>query len=127
MRKILLIASIAALAPAAASAADPATWIAACYDGKDLQYNQTIGGKGFLYLQMASGAYQGIKLVQLSYDGSVICSASDDQPAPGKNHFLKVCADKANNTISVKYTDPAGKEPSISDATPYCKAAVTVH
>lgn len=46
---------------------------------------------------------------------------------PGGNHFLKVCADKTNEVITVKYTDTTGKEPSLKDTAPCCKAAVTVH
>lgn len=124
MRKLLLAAALAALMPAAANAA---TWIAACTDGQNLQYNQTIGGKGVLYLEMASGNYQSMGLVQNSYDGNVVCSVADVKPPSGAELFIKVCADKAHNTITLKYKDPTGKGPSIDDAAPYCQAAVTVH
>ena len=124
MRKMILAALLAALTPAAANAA---TWIAACYDGKNVQYNQTIGGKGVLYLEMADGTYQSVKLVQKSHSEDVVCSVSADKPLPGAEPFIKVCADKAHNTITMKYKDPTGKGQSIDDATPYCSAAVTVH
>ncbi len=103
------------------------TWIAACYDGRTLQFNQTLGGKGSLYLDMGDGDYQGIALVQYSLKGDVICSVDDSVVPPGGEHFLKVCADKENNIITVKYKDPVGKKLSIDDSSPYCKAAVTVH
>lgn len=104
-----------------------ATWIAACYDGKTLQYSQTIGGKGFLYLDVGEGDYQRIALIQNSYNGNVICSVDDSVVPPGGEHFLKVCADATNNIITLKYTDPVKKKLLIDDAAPYCKAAVTVH
>ena len=104
-----------------------ATWIAACYDDRTLQYYQTIGGKGFLYLDVGQGDYQRIALVQNSYNGNVICSVDDSPVPPGGMHFLKVCADAINNIITVRYRDPTGKGPSIDDSAPYCKAAVTVH
>jgi hypothetical protein len=126
MRKLLLTAALVMLMPVAANAAET-TWIAACTDGKTLQYNQTIGGKGFLYLEMADGDYQGIALAQKSYDGNVICSVVDDHTPPNGNHSLKVCADKAHNTITLKYKDPTGKGQSIDDSAPYCSATVTVH
>ena len=85
-----------------------ATWIAACYDGRTLQYSQTLGGNGFLYLDIGDGDYQRIALVQSSYDGKTICSV-DDVRTPGVTHLLKVCADAENNTITVSYKDPTGK------------------
>jgi len=124
MRKLLLAAALSVLMPAGANAA---TWIAACYDGKNVQYNQTIGGKGFLYLQMGNGDYQGVPLIQDSADAKIVCSVVDDHPPPGGTHYLKVCADITQNTISLTYKDPTGKEPPIDGSTPYCKAAVTVH
>jgi len=124
MRKLLLAAVLTLFAPTSANAA---TWIAACYDGKDLQYNQTLGGKGFLYLQMGNGDFQGVPLIQQSADANVVCSVVDDHPKPGAAHYLKVCADMSENTITLTYKDPTGKEPPIDGSTPYCKAAVTVH
>jgi len=124
MRKVLFAALVAALMPAAANAA---TWIAACYDGKNVQYNQTIGGKGVLYLQKDDGNYQGLALTQSSYDGNVVCGVADDKQQPGGGLSIKVCADKAKNTITMKFKDPTGKGQSIDDAAPYCNAAVTVH
>jgi hypothetical protein len=125
MRRLLLAAASIVLMPVAANAAKT-TWIAACYDGKNLQYNQTLDGKGFLYMEIAEGDYLRMALVQKSYDGNKICSVTINA-LPGGNHFLKVCADKTNEVITVKYKDTTGKEPSIKDTAPYCKAAVTVH
>jgi opacity protein-like surface antigen len=124
MRKILYAALVAALMPAAANAA---TWIAACTDGKNVQYNQTIGGKGVLYLQTTNGDYQGITLAQSSYDGNVVCGTADVELPSGAAPFIKACADKAHNIVTLKYKDPTGKGQSIDDRAPYCQAAVTVH
>ena len=124
MRRLLLAALVAALMPAAANAA---TWIAACYDGKNVQYNQTIGGKGVLYLQKDDGNYQGIALTQSSYDGNVVCGVASVELPSGAAPFIKVCADKAHNSITLKFKVPTGKGPSIDDTAPYCGAAVTVH
>ena len=126
MRKLLLAAAFATLLPVAANAA---TWIAACTDGQNLQYNQTIGGKGVLYLENGNGTYQSVGLVQNSYKGDVVCSVAAAKPGPGAAPVvtIKVCADKANNTITLKYKDPTGNGPSVDDSSPYCTAAVTVH
>ncbi len=124
MRKLLLAAMLTVLMPAAANAT---AWIAACYDGKNLQYNQIIGGKGTLFLQKDDGNYQSLALVQSSYEGNVVCGVADDKQAQAGGLYIKVCADKANNTITVKYKDPTGKGLSIDDTAPYCGAAVTVH
>ena len=126
MRKLLLAAALAVTMPVAANAA---TWIAACTDGQNLQYNQTIGGKGVLYLETANGNYQSVGLVQDSYNKNVVCSVAAAKPGPGAAPVvsIKVCADKANNTITLKYKDPTGNGPSVDDSTPYCTAAVTVH
>ena len=124
MRKMLLAAFLAALTPAAANAA---TWIAACTDGRNVQYNQTIGGKGVLYLETANGDYQGITLAQSSYDGNAVCGTTGVELPSGAAPFIKVCADKAHNTITLKFKDPTGKGQPIDDTAPYCGAAVTVH
>ena len=124
MRKLLLAVFLTALTPAAANAA---TWIAACYDGKNVQYNQTIGGKGVLYLQMDDGNYRSVDLVQNSHKKDVVCGVSTDKPPPGGEPIIKVCADKAHNTITLKYKAPTGQGQSIDDTSPYCSAAVTVY
>ena len=124
MKKVLFAALVAAMMSTAANAA---TWIAACYDGKNVQYNQTIGGKGVLYLQKDDGNYQGLALTQSSYDGNVVCGVADGKQQPGGGLSIKVCANKANNTITMKFKDPTGKGQSIDDAAPYCSAAVTVY
>jgi hypothetical protein len=78
---------------------------------------------------VADGNYQSVDLVQNSYDGNVVCSVTDTKPQPGTGPLvkIKVCADKANNTITLKYEDATGIGQSVDDAAPYCRAAVTVH
>ena len=124
MRRIILIAAIIALAPAAANAQ---TWIAACNDGVDLQYTQTVGGKGILHMSKGDGTYQGTALVQNSYNGTIICSVGDDRTPPNGEHALKICADRSTGFITLKYKDPTGQGQSISDAQPYCRAIVSLH
>ena len=124
MRKIILIAAMAVLAPTAANAQ---TWIAACNDGMDLQYTQTVGGKGILHIGKDDGTYQGIALVQNSYNGTVICSVGDDHTPPNGDHALKVCADRSSGFVTLKYKDTTGQGQSISDAQPYCRAIVSLH
>jgi len=124
MRKIILIAAMAVLAPTAANAQ---TWIAACNDGMDLQYTQTVGGKGILHMSKGDGTYQGIALVQNSYNGTIICSVGDDRTPQNGEHALKVCADRSSGFITLKYKDTTGTGQSISDAQPYCRAIVSLH
>ena len=124
MRGIFLIAATAVLMPVAAIAQ---TWIAACNDGIDFQYTQTVGGKGILHMDKGDGTYQGIALVQISYNGTIICSVGDDRTPPKGEHALKVCADRSTGFITLRYKDPTGTGQSISDAQPYCRAIVSLH
>ena len=123
MRKFLLIAALAALTPVAANAA---TWVAVCTDGKNVQYNQTIGGKGVLYLETANGDYQGITLAQSSYDGNAVCGTTGVELPSGAAPFIKVCANKTRKIISLRYQDPTKPGSKLQDAGTFCTATVTV-
>ena len=123
MRKFLLIAALAALTPAAANAA---TWVAVCNDGKTIQYNQTIGGTGFLYLKTDKGIYQTARLVQTFYNGTAVCGAVHGNAPPGAEPITQVCANKSRNIIYLKYQDPTKPGSSIVEGGTFCAAKVTV-
>jgi hypothetical protein len=122
MRKFLLIAALAALTPAAANAA---TWVAVCTDGKNVQYNQTIGGTGFLYLKTDNGIYQTARLVQTFYNKAAVCGAVHGNVADTAEPMTQVCINKSNKIIYLKYQNPAPGS-SVVGAGTFCTATVTV-
>jgi hypothetical protein len=123
MRKLLLGAALAALMPSAANAA---TWVAQCMGGIDLQYNQTIGGKGFVHMQMGDGSYQTLPLTQTFYDKVAVCGAVDADAALASN-VAQVCANKSRDSIDLKYRDPKATGAPSLIVVEYCKATITVY
>ena len=62
------------------SSAYAATWIATWNDGKNIQYNQTVGGKGLLYMKVKDSkgkhhTYQIAKLKQTFFNNTAICGS----------------------------------------------------
>jgi len=122
MRKFLLIAALAALTPAAANAA---TWVAICSDGKNVQYNQTIGGTGFLYLKTDTGIYQTARLSQTFFNRTAVCGAVYGNAPAGAEPITQVCINKSSKTIYLKYQPPTPGS-SVVGAGTFCPATVTV-
>ena len=123
MRKFLLIAALAALTPVAANAA---TWVAVCTDGKNVQYNQTIGGVGFLYLKTDKGIYQTARLAQTFSNAMVVCGTVYGNAPAGAEPITQVCANKTRKIISLRYQDPTKPGSKLQDAGTFCTATVTV-
>ena len=123
MRKFLLIAALAASTTAAANAT---TWIAVCKDGKNVQYNQTVGGVGFLYLKTDKDIYQTARLSQTFFDGEAICGAVQANAPAGAEPVTQVCTNKSRQVIYLKYKDPTVHGGSVQDAGVFCKAIVTI-
>ena len=123
MRKLLLIAAVAALMPAAANAA---TWVAVCTDGKNLQYNQTIGGVGFIYLKTDKGIYQTARLAQTFFNKIVVCGTVYGNAPAGAEPITQVCVNKNRKIIHLRYQDPTKPGTTIQDAGTFCSATVTV-
>ncbi|MDE2264259.1 MAG: hypothetical protein KGL29_00030 [Alphaproteobacteria bacterium] len=118
-----MIAAAAALTTAAANAA---TWVAVCTDGKNIQYNQTIGGTGFIYLKTDKGIYQTARLVQTFYNGTAVCGAVHGNAPDNAEPITQVCANKSRKIIYLKYQDPTRPNSSVQDAGIFCPATVTV-
>jgi len=123
MRKLLLIAAIAALTPAAANAT---TWVSVCADGKNFQYNQTIGGAGFLYLKTDKGIFQTARLAQTFANKVIVCGTVYANAPAGAEPITQVCADKQRDIITLRYQDPTKPASKVQDVGPYCSATVTV-
>ena len=123
MRKFLLIAALAALTPAAANAA---TWVAVCTDGKNVQYNQTIGGVGFLYLKTDKGIYQTARLAQTFSNGTVVCGTVYDNAPAGAEPITQICINKSRKIIHLRFQDPTKAGSKLQDAGTFCTATVTV-
>ena len=123
MRRLVFAAAVAALLPSAAKAE---TWVAQCTGGKDLQYNQTIGGTGFLHMQMGDGTYQTFRLTQTLYSKIAVCGAVDADAALASN-IAQVCANKSRESIDLKYRDAkAVGAPSLT-VVEFCKATINVY
>ena len=123
MRRILIIAALAASTAAAANAA---TWVAACNDGKNIQYVQTVNGLGFLYLKADKEFYQTARLSQTSFDGTTICGTVTANAAAGAGPVTQICADKTRQIISLKYRDPSASGTAMRDVGVFCAATVTI-
>jgi len=123
MRKFLMIAALALLMPAAANAA---IWVSVCTDGKNFQYNQTIGGAGFLYLKTDKGIFQTARLAQTFANKIIVCGTVYANAAAGSEPITQVCADKQRKIITLRYQDPTHPDSKVQDVGPYCTATVTV-
>jgi len=128
MKHILLSAVMLCAVPAAASAE---TWIAICTDGQNLQYNQTVGGNGFLYLKgknQPSGGLQIARLQQTFYNGTAICGTvpgnGTGSAATGGHPITQLCANRSRNIIYILYKHPYEDRPF--EDTVYCDARVDV-
>jgi hypothetical protein len=123
MRKLFLIAALAASTAAAANAA---TWTATCNDGKNVQYVQTIDGVGFLYLKTSKDFFQTARLAQTSFDGTTICGTVTANAPADAEPVTEVCANKSSQVITLKYKDPDVKTSTMHDEGTFCAATVTI-
>ena len=107
MRAWILVSALTVMIPTAAQAA---TWIASCSDGQRLQYNQTVNGKGLLYLTATNGGVgttQMAVLKQISISDSKICGAVEGNPTvSGGAPLSQLCADKLKKEITIKWQSP---------------------
>ena len=123
MRKFLLLAALAASMAAAANAA---TWVATCTDGKNIQYVQTEAGVGFLYLKTGRDFFQTARLSQTSFDGTTICGTVQANAPAGAEPITQVCTNKSRQVIYLKYRDPSVPGSSVHDTGTFCAADVTI-
>jgi len=123
MRKLLLIAALAA---STATVANAATWVATCTDGKNVQYVQTIDGVGFLYLKTSKDFFQTARLAQSSFDGTTICGTVQGNAPVGAEAVTQICASKSSQTVSLKYRNPSVKADTMHEAGTFCAANVTI-
>jgi|WetSurMetagenome_2_1015567.scaffolds.fasta_scaffold218715_2 hypothetical protein len=121
MRAVFLMAGLMAFA----SAAQAEDWIAVCY-GQEVQYTQTVGGKGFFHVPNANnGTYDTQKLVQSFYDGNLLCSVADPKAPRALSEVTEVCANKSKKTIAImNLTDKKPVTPQ--NATVICEARISV-
>lgn len=127
MTRFLLAATFALAIPSAANAV---TWIAQCNDGKNVQYNQTIGGKGLLYMKGAGGAVtsyiQMAHLDQTSATATEVCGTIVGNASPPTPPFTFICINNSTKVISLKYQNPTVPGAPLQSAGTYCKATVTI-
>jgi hypothetical protein len=126
MRTVILATAFTALMTTSASAA---TWIAVCNDGQRLQYNQTVGGAGLLYLTATSGGVgttQMAVMTQTSITASKICgTVNGNSPIPGPIPLSQLCADRAAGIITIKWQSPVPGTTTKEGL--FCKATVSIH
>lgn len=112
------------------SLASAKTWIAVCNDGKNIQYNQTENGNGFLYMKVKNGVkthiYQVAKLNQTFNNGVAICGTVIENGTGNQGHpITQVCANKSRKTIYVKYKHPYDASRPWESGV-FCRARVVV-
>ncbi|MBI2603673.1 MAG: hypothetical protein HYW48_11530 [Deltaproteobacteria bacterium] len=107
------------------------TWVAVCNDDKNVQYNQTENGNGFLYMKVKDGQgtfhiYQVAKLKQTFFDGAAICgTVLENGNGSTGVPITQICANQREGKIYVKYKHPY--EPSKPfESGVFCDAAVRV-
>lgn len=128
MRNLLLSLPIVCAMTTGAAAE---TWIATCTDGQNIQYNQSVGGNGFLYLKgqgQSGGGLQIARLEQTFFNGTAICGTvtgnGTGSTATGGHPITQLCANRSRNTIYIKYKHPYEDRPF--ESTVFCAARVDV-
>ena len=110
------------------------TWIASCNDGKNIQYNQIMGGSGYLYMKVLdqsglSHTYQVARLKETFYNGWAICGTvtrnGEGTALAGSRPITQVCANKSRGVIYLKYKDPTNPAKEIETGQ-YCTASITI-
>lgn len=126
MRGILFAAAIAVAVPTAVHAT---TWVAICNDGQRVQYNQTLGGNGLLYLKTpTSPTLQMARLEQTSRTRTMICGAIvGNSPASLVPPLSQMCIDRTANVISLKWHDARHPADPVHDMGAFCSATISVH
>jgi hypothetical protein len=128
MRNLMLCL---AMLCATATGAVAETWIAICTDGQNLQYNQSIGGNGFLYLRGREGAMGGLQIARLEqsfFNGTAVCGTvpgnGSGSTATGGHPITQLCANRSRKNIYIKYKHPYEDRPF--ESTVFCDASVEV-
>jgi len=106
------------------------TWIAVCQDGKNIQYNQSEHGVGFLYMKVTDSqnkksTYQMARLKKTFFNNTAICGSviQNGQGRSGKP-ITQLCINKSRRMIYVKYKHPHRNEQMKSGV--YCRARITI-
>lgn len=117
MRKLLILTTLFVVA---AGAAEAKTAVAVCKDGQNLQFNQTVGGTGLLYLKTPAGIYQIAHFDSATQGGLLeICGAEPGQG--GAAAPIQLCIN-AKSLIFIREQKGA----QVID-TPVCDANVKLH
>ena len=123
---VMVVAAVAKSKPAAPPAKAPAetTWLSICFT-EDAQYTQTINGPGFFHVGNGDHTYQTQKLVQIQFDGNMVCAVPDPKAPRASTDIALICADKNAQMISVMFRrDAASKPVKPGNALPFCKAHI---
>lgn len=121
MRAMLGLAFVMAVSPATAAG----LWTAACSDEKQVQYQQIVGGEGYLHADRGDGKFETIKLKQSYFDGKTICGKVAVKTAP--NEIAAVCADNEHQVIRVATGSDLAKGLVPEKAATYCPAIVSAN
>lgn len=128
--KMRMLALGAAVLAVSAQAAAAETWIAICNDGQGIQYNQTIDGGGFMYMNVdmddgSRSTYQIARLEQTFYNGTAVCGAvTGNGVGDDGTPITQLCANQSRNIIYVRYKHPYEDRPMVSGV--FCTANVMV-
>jgi hypothetical protein len=116
----LLVTLLLIAAPAQAAG----LWTSACQD-RQIQYQQIVGGDGFIHADNGNGTYTTVKLKQSYLKGKMICGT-----VPGKvadDETATVCADQEHQTIRVLRGADVKKGTKPEKAIVLCSAVVNVN
>jgi hypothetical protein len=120
-----MIIFVAALTASTAMAANAATWVASCNDGKNIQYVQTIKGAGYLYMKTQKDYFQVARLSQTSATETALCGTVIGNVPGNGAPVTEVCINKSRQLISLKYRNPGAPAADAQDAGEFCAATVT--
>ena len=99
-------------------------WTAACQNGNDAQYVQTIDGAGRFSTPNGDGTYTSLLVNQGFYDSKIVCAVTG---VNNKDKIGEVCADTNRSAITVLSVDQLEKHTKPQDAAVYCKAVIGIH
>jgi hypothetical protein len=116
----LLVTLLLAAVPAQAAG----LWTSACQD-RQIQYQQIVGGDGFIHADNGNGTYTTVKLKQSFSSVKMICGT-----VPGKvadDETATVCADREHQTIRVLRGGDLKKGLKPDKSRELCQAVVNVN
>jgi hypothetical protein len=119
MRTTFSLMIFAALLPAAQAG----MWVSACQD-QQVQYQQIIGGEGYLHDAKGDGTYTTVKVKQSFLSAKMVCGAVPAKVAD--TEAAVVCADSEHQTLRIIRGAQLAKGMKPDKAPVLCQAVVNI-